>query len=147
MTRLRSAFLVLVLLLAGCAGSGSQAPPPTLYQQLGGEAGIRAIVEDFAYRVADDPQLVGFFANTNIDHLVASLEQQFCAVSDGPCVYQGPPMDKVHQYMGIRETDFNRLVGKLQAALLAQGVPAAARNQLLKRLAAMHDDVMRRQDG
>lgn len=145
MTRLRSAFLALALLLAGCAGSGAK-PPPTLYQQLGGESGIRAIVEDFAYRVAGDPQLVGFFANTNIDYLVASLEQQFCAISDGPCTYQGPPMDKVHQHMGIREADFNRLVAKLQAALLAQDVPVSARNQLLKRQAALHGQVMRYQD-
>lgn len=140
----RYAGCLLVLALAGCTVSTTR-PAPTLYQQLGGEAGIHAIVEDLTYRIADDPQLVGFFANTNIDYFVDSLEQHFCAVSDGPCVYEGAPMDKAHQHMGIREVHFNRLVDKLQSALLDQPISAAARNQFLKRLAAMHDDVMRYQ--
>lgn len=140
----RYAGWLLLLALAGCTSAATR-PSPTLYQQLGGEAGIHAIVQNFAYRIAADPRLVGFFANTNINYLVNSLEDYFCVVSDGPCVYEGAPMDKAHQHMGIHEADFNRLVDKLQSALLDQPISASARNRFLERLAAMHGDVMRYQ--
>ncbi|WP_106418900.1 group I truncated hemoglobin [Salinicola tamaricis] len=143
-TRGYLAALLLACALSGCAGAKPQ-PAPTLYQQLGGEQGIHAIVEDFAYRLADDPELVAFFANTNIDYFVGSLADYLCVVSDGPCVYRGAPMDKAHQHMGIHEADFNRLVDALQATLLDQPISASARNQLLKRLAAQHAAVMRYQ--
>ncbi|KFF47755.1 hypothetical protein GY26_18350 [Gammaproteobacteria bacterium MFB021] len=143
-TRGYVAALLLAWALSGCAGAQPQ-PAPTLYQKLGGEKGMHAIVEDFAYRLADDPELVAFFANTNIDYFVNSLQDYLCVISDGPCVYRGAPMDKAHQHMGIHEADFNRLVDALQATLLDQPISASARNQLLKRLAAQHAAVMRYQ--
>ncbi|MFG6666418.1 group 1 truncated hemoglobin [Halomonas sp. HNIBRBA4712] len=136
------ALLMACALLVGCA---SLKPQATLYERLGGQAGIEATVENFLYRVADDPTLVGFFAHTNIDRLAASLASQFCAVSDGPCRYEGPPMDRAHQHMGIDDADFNRLVEHLEAALRAEQIPLGARNELLGRLAPMHADIMRYQ--
>ncbi|MCE3027801.1 group 1 truncated hemoglobin [Salinicola sp. DM10] len=143
-SRGRWAAALLALLLSGCAASPPK-PAPTLYQKLGGEQGIHAIVEDFTYRLADDPELVAFFANTNIDYFVGSLQDYLCVISDGPCIYRGAPMDKAHQHMGIHEADFNRLVDALQATLLDQPISASARNQLLKRLAAQHAAIMRYQ--
>ncbi|MCG6658790.1 group 1 truncated hemoglobin [Halomonas campisalis] len=133
--------LLVSILLAGCA----QQRQGSLYQQLGGDAGISAIVEDFTLRLADDPEIVGFFANTNIDLFVASLEQQLCETSDGPCRYDGPPMDRAHQHMGLTDAHFNAVVGHMQQALIDQGIPPGPRNQLLGRLARLHGDIMRRQ--
>ncbi|WP_447895967.1 group I truncated hemoglobin [Vreelandella sp. GE22] len=131
-----------VLTLASCAASS---PPETLFDRMGGEATIDAVVENFLYRIADDPALVGFFANTNIDYLADALSSQFCEVSGGPCRYEGPPMERAHQNMGITDAHFNRLVEHLDAALQAQRVPLGMRNDLLGRLAPMHGDIMRYQ--
>tara|TARA_R110002049_G_scaffold47110_11_gene136281 strand:- start:390 stop:821 length:432 start_codon:yes stop_codon:yes gene_type:complete len=117
----------------------------TLYERLGGQAGVAALVEDFTWRLAGDERIVGFFANTNIDHFVASLEEQLCAISDGPCTYTGPPMDKAHQNMGLTNAHFNALVEHMQRALIERGVDVGARNQLLGRLARLHGEIMRLQ--
>ncbi|WP_447556326.1 group I truncated hemoglobin [Vreelandella sp. EE22] len=141
-TYLATALLASVLALAGCAHT---APETTLYERMGGESTIDAVVESFLYRVADDPELVGFFANTNIDYLASSLASQFCDVSGGPCRYEGPPMERAHQNMGITDAHFNRLVEHLDAAMQAQQVPLSARNAILGRLAPLHGDIMRYQ--
>lgn len=134
--------LILIFTLAGCA---QRAESPALYTDLGGQPGIAAIVRDLLYRIADDRQLVHFFANTNIDHFATSLEQQLCDLADGPCRYHGPPMDRAHQHMGITNADFNRLVSHMEKALIAQGVDLGTRNRLLGRLAPLHGEIMLRQ--
>ncbi|MBZ5486826.1 group 1 truncated hemoglobin [Halomonas aquamarina] len=139
-TFLAFALAGLTLMLAACAQHQS-----TLYERLGGQTNIDAIVENFLYRVADDTELVGFFANTNIDKLAASLGSMICDVSGGPCHYEGPPMDRAHQHMGVKDRHFNRLVEHLDAALAAEGVALNARNALLGQLAPMYGDVMRYQ--
>ncbi|AMD00436.1 group 1 truncated hemoglobin [Halomonas chromatireducens] len=134
--------LAMVLLLGGCAQRPAE---PTLYQQLGGKPGVAMVVESLMYRIADDPQLIGFFTHTNIDHFVASLEEQLCDLADGPCHYQGPPMDRAHQHMGIDNADFNRLVGHMEQAMIDEGIALGARNRLLRRLAPLHGEIMRYQ--
>lgn len=128
--------------LAGCA---NQSTSPTLYKRLGGEATINAMVENLLYRIADDSEVVVFFANTNIDLFAESLASQLCEVSDGPCRYEGPPMDRAHQHMGLTDTHFNRLVEHLDAAMQEEGVALGTRNQLLGRLAPLYTDIMRLQ--
>lgn len=137
----------LLMLLGGCALSQNQTPREgaTLYERLGGEPGVAAIVENLLYRVADDERIVGYFLNTNIDYLNGSLQRYICAKSDGPCRYDGPSMAKAHQHMRLADADFNALVEHLQGALIEEGVPTGARNRLLGRLAGDYAEVMRHQ--
>ncbi|MGJ7459029.1 group I truncated hemoglobin [Halomonas sp. MA07-2] len=128
--------------MTGCAPTSQQ---ESLYTRLGGEAGITDIVEDFTLRLADDPEIVIFFANSNIDLFVASLKEQLCDIANGPCRYEGPPMDRAHQHMGLTDAHFNAVVQHMQDALIHQEVPVGARNQLLGRLARLHGDIMRLQ--
>ena len=127
---------------AGCAHQSANTP---LYERLGGEPTIDAVVENLLYRIADDPEVVVFFANTNIDLFAESLASQLCDVSDGPCRYEGPPMDRAHQHMGLTDVHFNRLVEHLDAAMQEEGIGLGVRNELLGRLAPMYADVMRLQ--
>ncbi|SDN05540.1 group 1 truncated hemoglobin [Vreelandella arcis] len=137
------AALLMALWLTGCAAQDTT--QPSLYSRLGGMDTIEAVVENMLYRVADDPNVVVFFANTNIDHFADAFATQLCDISDGPCQYKGPPMDRAHQHMGINDAHFNRVVEYLTDALGEEGVPLAAQNELLGRLAPLHADVMRRQ--
>lgn len=134
--------LIGTLTLVGCAQHSQQT---TLYERMGGQPAIDAVVENLLYRIADDEEIVSYFANSNIDLFAASLATQLCDVSDGPCQYDGPPMDRAHQTMGITDAHFNRVVEYLDAAMVEVGVPLAARNDMLGRLAPMYEDVMRLQ--
>lgn len=139
-------FAVVSLTLMGCAPHSTTPTAPTpLYERLGGATTIDAVVENFLYRIADDADMVGFFANTNIDFFARSLASKLCDVSDGPCHYEGPPMDRAHQNMGLTDVHFNRLVEHLDAAMEEEGIALGNRNELLGRLAPMYSDVMRLQ--
>ncbi|NDY93690.1 group I truncated hemoglobin [Ideonella livida] len=118
------------------------APADPLFQQLGGQAGIRAVVTDLVQRAAADPRIGHFFAQTQAEHLIDALSQQVCQVSGGPCRYQGPDMRTAHQDMGVRPADFNALVELLQGALQARGIAFSVQNRLLARLAPMHRDIV-----
>ncbi|QPL44587.1 group 1 truncated hemoglobin [Halomonas sp. A40-4] len=135
--------LLMALWLTGC--SAQHTTQPSLYTRLGGMQAIDRVVENMLYRVADDPEVVVFFANTNIDHFAEAFATQLCDISDGPCQYEGPPMDRAHQHMGINDAHFNRVVEYLADAMAEEGVPLAAQNELLGRLAPLYADVMRRQ--
>ncbi|XUO84395.1 hypothetical protein RVM27_01485 [Halomonas sp. KM007] len=54
-------------------------------------------------------------------------------------------MDRAHQTMGITDAHFNRVVECLNEAMMEEGIPLAARNDMLGRLAPMYADVMRLQ--
>ena len=130
------------LTLAAANAQSAPAADDTLFRALGARPGIDAIVDDFVPRLVADPRTSEFFRKTNQAHLKQMLEEQFCVVSGGPCVYTGLPMKTAHQDMDIAKGDFNALVEVLQASMDAQRVPFATQNQLLARLAPMHRDIV-----
>ena len=80
--------------------SASQAQEPTaqksLYERLGGQPAIVAVVDDFVGNVAKDKRIKGFFAHTDIANLKTKLVEQICAATGGPCTYTGRDMKTVH---------------------------------------------------
>ena len=141
MRRLRPVFssLLALAVLAGCA---TRAAAPSTYEQLGGAAGVEAIVDGLLETIVDDDRINAQFANTDILRLRSKLIEQICAESDGPCTYTGLTMEESHAGRHIDDAQFNALVEDLIAAMTARGVPVAAQNRLLRRLAPMHGDIV-----
>lgn len=135
----RVAAALLTVLLAACA---STAPAPTLYQRLGGQAGIDALALDLLERSAADPRIRGDFAEADIVNLHERLVEQLCALSGGPCTYRGRDMRAAHMGLGITEADFNALVENLLDAMRARGLPVATQNELLALLAPMQREIV-----
>lgn len=134
----------LACLLLASAAALAQAPPPndTVYQAWGGKAGIRAVMDDFVPRLFADPRTAPFFKNANRENLTTQLTDQLCQEAGGPCVYKGVPMKLAHEELDIRRRDFNALVEILQQAMDAKGIPFAAQNGMLARLAPMHREIV-----
>ena len=139
MTRWLRYSLLCVLMLSGCAITQ---PRQTLYEELGGQPGIEALVETMLSRIADDPRIVEHFARVNIVMLNERLVQKFCHVADGPCPDTAKSMAQAHQHMAIREDDFNALVEDLNWAMDQRNIPRRTQNRLLARLAAMHGEIV-----
>ncbi|WP_442962563.1 group I truncated hemoglobin [Pseudomonas sp.] len=149
MSKIRLALVSLVFGLTACAAPDQPQPRPLpanddLYQQLGELAGITRIVEEMLLNISEDQRIVHHFAETDIDRLNAKLIEQLCVESGGPCTYTGDTMADSHAGMGVTEGDFNALVENLQKAMDTHGVPTAAQNRLLARLAPMREDVIYR---
>lgn len=141
---LRATLVVTLIsaLLTGCA-SAPTLRGSTLYERLGGEAGVAAITEGMLARSAEDPRIRDDFAEADIVNLYERLVEHLCAVTGGPCTYGGRAMKAAHAGLGLTEADFNALVENLVDAMTERGVPIAAQNELLAILAPMRGDVIR----
>jgi hemoglobin len=113
-----------------------------LFLALGQTPGLTALADDFVIRLKQDARLGPHFKNVNQKNLSKQLTDQFCALSGGPCVYEGADMKSAHMDMDITKGDFNALVEVLQAAMDAKGIAFTTQNQLLALLAPMHRAVI-----
>lgn len=129
------------LLMAGCA-QAQPAPDTSAFQAFGAKPGLVGLMDDFMVRLLADPRTAPFFQKANQERVKEQLVDQFCEALSGPCVYQGVDMKSSHQDLEIRKGDFNALVEILQSAMTARGVPFAAQNQLLAKLAPLHRDII-----
>jgi hemoglobin len=129
--------LAALLLVGACAFTAHTARAQnmgmkkSLYDRLGGEAAISAVIDDFAARVLADTRINAKFAKSNAPRLVFHLKQQVCQVTGGPCKYDGLDMKTAHKNMGVTNGEFNALVEDLVATLNKFNVPKAEQDELL----------------
>ena len=133
---------VLILGLLVGAGFGQNKTKTSLYDRLGGEPAITAVVDEFVAQVAADKRINAFFAHTDLAHLKMSLVNQICEVSGGPCKYTGRTMKEAHQGMGVSGADFNALVEDLVKALDKFKIGKTERTELLGALGPMQKDIV-----
>ena len=124
-----------------------------LFDRLGGEAGITAIVEDFTPRVLQDPRVnwprkgvksttfsfrkksddAGAWSATAINKgiLKKHLVQFLVLATGGPVHYDGKEMKSAHAGMHIANPEFDAALGDLKASLDRLQIPNKEQNELL----------------
>ena len=128
--------VVIAVALAACQ-TMAPAPQKSLYDRLGGQPAITAVVDDFVGNVAADSRINGFFAKTDIPRLKRLLVEQICAGTGGPCTYTGRSMPEAHRGMHITDAQFGALVEDLQKSLNKFKVPEKEQSDLLGILGPM----------
>jgi hemoglobin len=123
----------------------------SLWERLGGEKGVRPLVDDFVERALVDPRVnwerkgvthggvLGVGAQSSERHTspqgLAQLKDhlvQFIAVaSGGPTTYEGREIKAVHAGMRITNAEFDASIGALKATLDAKKVSIAEQKELL----------------
>ncbi len=131
--------LLVVTLLSACATVRT----PTLYDDLGGKAGVARLVDSLIAKYRADVRINDLFNETNFDYFSERLNEYICLVSDGGCEYTGLSMAQAHSGMDIKEREFNYFVEDSQAAMTEVGLSVGVQNRLLKVLARDHADVIR----
>ena len=134
--------LLVTTAIAFAPASPAQTANDALYQQLGGQPGLVVLMDDFMERLLADPRMNPFFKDVDQKHVKEELVIQFCEVSGGPCKRKGKDMAKAHAGFDINKAAFNALVEVLQNSMDARGIPFAAQNRLLARLAPMHREII-----
>lgn len=132
----------LLCLLLAPPLAAAPAADDRVYQALGAQPGIRALVDDFFDRLQADARTEPFFRGVDRRRLVEKLSEQICEEAGGPCRYSGKDMVRAHEDMRIRKADFNAVVEVLQQSMEARGIAFAVQNRLLARLAPMHRDII-----
>ncbi len=107
-----------------------------------GKPGLGRIVGDLIQRNLDDPRISDIFKEIDRERLQRTLVEQFCFVLNGGCDYTGRDMTLSHKDMGITTANMGALVENLQKAMDKEGVPFAAQNRLLAKLAPMKRDMV-----
>src|SRR5262249_37670795 len=113
----------------------------SLYDRLGGEAAVTAVVDDFVGRAAGNPKVNFTRKGTgqewqatpeNVQLLKKHLVQLIGMVTGGPQKYEGRGMKEVHQGMRITGEEFAALAADLKATLDKFKVPAQEQQELFK---------------
>src|SRR5204863_2681267 len=118
--------------------------PPSLYERLGGQPAITAVVDDFVGNVAADTRINRRFGNANVPRLKQNLVAQICAGTGGPCSYTGRDMKSAHAGMQITDGEFGALVEDLVKTLDKFKVPEKEKGELLAVLGPMKSDIVGR---
>ncbi len=166
MVRMSLARIVLVgcvIVLAGCKGGScdagadkcamgsSMTSQKSLYDRLGGEPAVRAVVDDFVARAAADSAVNFARRGTvreweaspqNVEHLKMGLRDFICVAAGGPCEYKGADMRTAHRGMKITDMEFNALAADLKASLDKFKVPAKEQSELLAAVEGTRKDIV-----
>jgi hemoglobin len=136
--------LLTILACAGLMSAAGAAPPvdDATFQGLGGKPGIKKIVDTLIPLVLADPRIKESFTDIDMKQLAMRLEEQFCALTGGPCVYQGKDMKEIHDGLSITNAQFNALAEDLQIAMERNGVPSRFQNKLVAKLAPMQRSIV-----
>jgi hemoglobin len=121
------------------------APPPTLYDRLGGADGVKQVIDKFIENVTQDPAVMKSFKNTKGAKLEAfkkNLADQLCEIASGPCKYSGKDMKTAHRGMKITDAQFDSLVNDLKLAMVEAKVGDAEQQELLEKLGPLREDIV-----
>lgn len=111
------------------------------FERIGGEAALRAIIDDFVERVFADA-MIGFFFRGIDPRRIRELEYQHAAEHlGGPVQYRGRPLAEAHRKHPIRGGHFDRRATILRETLDRHGVPADVRDAWLAHVESLRAQI------
>jgi hemoglobin len=133
------------------SGAKESTEKQALYERLGGEKGIQAIIDDFVPRVLADPRVnwerkgitrggISLHRNQSVEwkatdenqvNLKKHLQQFIALATGGPSNYEGKDMKASHAAMHITNAEFDAAVGDIKATLDKLKLPNQEQKELL----------------
>jgi len=138
--KMKKLFVSILVVLAFAISGFSQ--EKSLYDRLGGQAAVEAVVKDFAGNVLADARINKKFAKSDANRLIKNLTDFVCHATGGPCAYTGQSMKAAHKKMGTTTGEFNALVEDLVKTLDKFNVPAKEKGELLAALGPLSKDIV-----
>jgi hemoglobin len=123
-------------------GPPAQPAPKSLYDRLGGEPAVAAVVDEFVTRTTSDARIKERFFNTDANNLKRLLVEFVCMATGGPCKYTGRDMASSHAGMDLVDEEFTALVENLAGALDKFKVADKEKSELLGALGPLKPDIV-----
>ena len=114
----------------------------SLYDRLGGEAGITAIVSDVIRNHQNNPAVKARFQDTDTELLHRRVVEFFGMGSGGPQKYTGKDMREAHRAMNISGGEFLAVIDDVMNALDKNGINSETKNEVLGILYSLKDEVV-----
>jgi len=146
------------------AGGGTPAPGPgpgpspgpgpkpaarTAWDRMGGERGVRKVVDDLADAVTKDTK-VDFFRGgkykptpEEVARMKRNIVEQISSVTGGPLAYEGKSMVEVHKDMGITNAQFDAFVNDFRGVLRKNNVDPKDADDLVSKVEATRKEIVR----
>lgn len=122
--------------------TATAAPAATLFERVGGEAGLRAIVSDVVDAHLANPAIQTRFQQYPVEQMKENAYAFFAQGTGGPAAYSGRGLLEVHRGMNINEQEFVAACDDLMAVLQARGVGEREQQELLTAFFAMKGEVL-----
>jgi hemoglobin len=129
-------------------GSQPQAPAaPTLFQRLGGTAGITRIVDDILTAHLENPVIRARYLPLLDDRArYAVITQHVCtfleAGSGGPAAYTGRSMRDTHRGMNVNATEFLAVLDDIMKGLRKNGIDEQTQKDVLAICYSLKDEIL-----
>jgi len=119
----------------------------TLYERLGGDRGIAALVEDIVEAHMQNPKIQARYLPARDDpaHLEAlkgHLRDFLSAGTGGPAEYRGKNMLEAHRGMNIGEAEYMAVMDDILGALERQGADPQTRQEMLGIAYSLKDEIL-----
>ncbi|WP_234543441.1 group I truncated hemoglobin [Streptomyces shenzhenensis] len=124
------------------AGTPAPAATPTLFEQLGGEEAVGAVVDIFYDKVLSDPDLQPYFTGVDLDRLKQHQRRFIGQALGATRPYSGRSMRKAHEHLAVTEEAFGRVVTHLAGALTEAGVDEETIGTIAQTLLPLKEDIV-----
>ncbi|MGH8489085.1 MAG: group I truncated hemoglobin [Gammaproteobacteria bacterium] len=146
----------LTLAISGCesekpavteAPKPAAAPPPPaasrpLFERLGGQEGLTAIVEGLISNIGADPRTRIHFTNIDIGRLKPKTVEYLCEKTGGPCKYTGGEIKTMAKPLQLGNADFDAFVEDLTKSLDNKQIAQSDKDEFLGMLGKLRSDVV-----
>jgi len=119
-------------------------PEKNLYERLGEQEGIRAVVDDFYDRLLADDDLGPFFENADMEKLRQTQTDFLCEAAGGPETYDAEPVREAHIHIPFTPAHIQRAVELLYESLDAFDVADEDAEAVVQAVAAYEEDLLAR---
>lgn len=114
----------------------------TIYDEIGGEPALTAVVDAFYERLVADPDLMSYFDGRDMRRLKAHQRALVTVALGGTEEYTGRMMQPAHAGMAITHEAFDKVLEHLEAVLLGAGVAPVTAAKVLAILQPLRTDVV-----
>ena len=154
---LAATLLITLLTVVGCgedkaptpaagvpAPAAPQAPAASqsLFDRLGGQEGLEAVVDALLVNIGADSRIKPYFNNLNQVRFKANNVAFLCEKTGGPCSYTGAEIKRVHKSLQITSEDFDAMMEDIGKTLDEKGVAEADKKELMDILASYKADIV-----
>ena len=117
--------------------------PSNIFDEIGGEPVVTAVVDALYERVLADPSLMPYFDGRDLDRLKVHQRALVTVALGGSAPgYTGRMMHPAHAGLAVTDEAFDKVLALLDAALAEAGVPPATAAKVLAILRPLRTDVV-----
>lgn len=149
---LAATLLITLLTVVGCGED--KAPTPTapapapaaasqnLYERLGGQEGIEAVIDALLVNIGADSRIKHYFNNLDQLRFKTNMVAFLCEKTGGACSYTGSEIKKAHKSLQVTSEDFDAMMETTGKTLDEKDVAGAEKKELMELMASYKADIV-----